>query len=114
MQAIAKTHARVKTAGHHVHQGIALDDFQADIRIGLQELADDRQQHQLACLSTCRQAQIARRLVAKVIEVFQRVVDVTEGRFQPGVKTFAGVGQGHAASGAIEQAYAQAIFQGAQ
>ncbi|MCY1186257.1 hypothetical protein D9M73_271140 [compost metagenome] len=57
-QTVAETYPRIKTASHHVDQGVAFDDLKADIRILLEELADDRQEHQLTRLSACCYAQV--------------------------------------------------------
>ncbi|MNQ62832.1 hypothetical protein D3C85_771920 [compost metagenome] len=113
-QALAKAHTRIQARGDHIDQGIVRHNFHTHIRIGLEELAHQRQQDQLGGRAAGGDAQVARRLVAKAVEVFQGVVDITEGGFDSRIQALSGLGQGHAAGGAIEQPNSQAGFQGPQ
>ncbi|MDT4870060.1 hypothetical protein FQZ97_1051210 [compost metagenome] len=114
LQPFTEAHAGVVSTGHHIHQRIVGGDFQHDIRIGLEEAARQRQQDQLRSGAAGVDAQGAGRCVAELVEVLQRVIDVAEGRLDACVQALAGLGEGHAAGGAVEQAHAQSLLQGAQ
>ncbi|MCY1531882.1 hypothetical protein D9M68_671220 [compost metagenome] len=114
LQPLAEAHAGIEAGRHNIHQRVIGGDLDGDVGVGLEETLDQGQQHQLRRRTPGVDAQGARRRVAELIEVLQRVVDIAEGRFDPRMESFAGFGQGHATGGAVEQAHPQALFQGAK
>lgn len=73
--------------------------------MGCQETADQRRQHQLAGGARGVDAQRAERRIAKGVDLFERTMNVQQGRGQPVQQALAGFGRRHAARGAVEQPY---------
>ncbi|MNE50406.1 hypothetical protein D3C80_1449780 [compost metagenome] len=114
LQALAETHSSIEAGGHHIHQGVVGDDLDAHVRTGFEKPAYQRQQHQLGGGTAGIDTQVARRLVAEAVEVFQGIVDIAECRLEPRIQALARLGQGHATGSAIEQPHAQPLLQTAQ
>ncbi len=111
---LAEPDAGIEAGRNHVDQRVVDDDLDVDVGEGLQELRDDRQQHQLRRLPRGIEAKRAGRLAAKAVEIFQRVVDITECRTDPLEQPRAGFGQRDTAGGAVDQPHVQPFLDIAQ
>ncbi len=105
-QAITEAHPGVKSSRHYVYKSIAFHELYFDIWIQLKKPADDWQQYQLTSLAACGDTQIAGGFIAKAIEIFKGVFDVSECGSQTEVQPLPRFSQGHTTSCSIEQAHA--------
>ncbi|MEH2474676.1 hypothetical protein V1284_006120 [Nitrobacteraceae bacterium AZCC 2299] len=111
---LAEPHAGVESGRDHIDQRVIDHDLDADIRKRLQKSRHHRQQHQLRRLPGGVEAQRAGRLAAKMIEVLQRVIDVLERRADAREQKLTGLGQRHAAGGAVDEAQVKPLLDAAQ
>ena len=111
---LAESDAGVEAGRDHVDQRVVDDDLDADIGKALEETRHDRQQHQLRGLPCRVEAQRAGGLAAEIVQILQRVVDVAECRADAREQPLAGLGQRHAAGGAVDQAQIEPLLDIAQ
>ena len=111
---LAEPDAGIEARRDHVDQCVIDHDLDADVRIALEKARHDRQQHQLGRLPRGIEAQRAGRLAAKIVEVFQRVVDIPECRADPRKQPLARFRQRDAARGAVDQPQIEPLLDIAQ
>ena len=106
--------AGIEAGRDHVDQCVIDDDLDADVGIALEKARHDRQQHQLGRLPRGVEAQRAGRLAAKIVEVFERIVDIAECRTDARKQPLARFGQRDAARGAVDQPQIEPLLDIAQ
>ena len=111
IQAFAKTHARIEAALDDVHKGVVGHDLNAHAGVGEQEAVRKRAEDMLGSMARGIEAQRAHRRVPEGIECLKGAVDVQQRRSEAVKQALPGLGGGHAAGAAIEQANTQTRFQ---
>jgi hypothetical protein len=98
-------------AGDQIVDGVVDDDLEPDRRIFRHEGLQQRRQPPRGRWPRHQEAQRADRIVAEQIDALERVIDALDDRLDLGKQPFAGLGERHAAGGAVEQPHAEAVFE---
>jgi hypothetical protein len=110
-QAFAESDAGIEATFHEIDHAVVADELERDVRVGGGERAEVRKEEQLRRHARDIQAQQACRLVARLVDAFDRLRE----RGQRGLCTFekllAQLGHADAARGAVEQAHAELLFE---
>ena len=110
----AEPHAGIEAGRDRVDQRIVDGDLDMDVGKAFEEARHQRQQHQLRRLPRGIDAQRAGRLAAKIVQVFQRIVDIAERRADPREQPLARLRQRDAARGAVDQPQIEPLLDMAQ
>ncbi len=111
LQPLAIAHPGIETGREHIDEGVLRRHLQRDAGVRLEETLHQPRQHHARDDDRHIEPERAGRAVAKAVHRVERGGDFAERRQQPVEQARAGLGQRHAARGAVEQAHAEPLLQ---